>query len=183
MALAFGYVDHPPLSIMVLALWTAIAGDSLVALRLLPGLAGALTVFLAVGICRRMGGGAFAQVVTGLACTFCGYLAIHHYYSMNSWDLLLWALAFWLLMNALEVQSRRAWLLLGLVLGLGLLNKLSVLWLGAGLFAVLPAGESTVIPAGGLLVIPAAGIAGEPGSREHGLNNLRMFTGFSLARE
>ena len=130
---ALGYVDHPPLSILVLTAWTALAGDSLVALRLPPAFNGALATLLAVVLCARLGGGRLAQAVTGLATTFCGYLAIHHYYSMNSFDLLFWAAAFLLLMRALDGGGRRRWLLLGLVLGLGLLNKISVLWLGLGI--------------------------------------------------
>jgi hypothetical protein len=39
--LAFGYVDHRPLSIAVLRLWRALFGDSLAAMRLAPALAGA----------------------------------------------------------------------------------------------------------------------------------------------
>jgi len=37
--LAWGYVDHPPLSIAILKLVRAVLGDSLPALRLLPALA------------------------------------------------------------------------------------------------------------------------------------------------
>ena len=44
--LAWGYVDHPPLSIAVLAAVRALLGDSLPALRILPALAGAITVVL-----------------------------------------------------------------------------------------------------------------------------------------
>ena len=130
---AAGYVDHPPLSILVLTAWTAVAGDSLVALRLPPAVNGAAAVLIAVLLCVRFRGGRFAQILTGLAVIFCGYLAIHHYYSMNTFDLLFWALAFLLVDRLVERDSRRDWLLLGLVLGLGLLNKISVLWLGAGL--------------------------------------------------
>ncbi len=44
--LAWGYVDHPPLSIAFLALVRAILGDALWALHLLPALATAGSVFL-----------------------------------------------------------------------------------------------------------------------------------------
>ncbi len=43
----WGYVDHPPLSIWLLWLQTALFGDSLLALRLLPALAGAGSVLVA----------------------------------------------------------------------------------------------------------------------------------------
>jgi 4-amino-4-deoxy-L-arabinose transferase-like glycosyltransferase len=42
--LAFGYVDQPPLSILLLRLSQILLGNSLFALRLLPALAGAATV-------------------------------------------------------------------------------------------------------------------------------------------
>ena len=42
--LAFGYVDQPPLSILLLRLSQLLLGDSLFAIRLLPALAGAAIV-------------------------------------------------------------------------------------------------------------------------------------------
>ena len=44
--LAWGYVDQPPLSIALLALNRALVGDSLLALRWLPAMAGAGTVLI-----------------------------------------------------------------------------------------------------------------------------------------
>src|SRR5262249_49898746 len=62
------------------------------------------------------------------------YLATAHYYSMNVFDQLFWTVAAYLVVRALEDGApRRRWLWLGLTLGLGLENKTSVLWLGAGL--------------------------------------------------
>ena len=59
--LALGYVDHPPLSIALLWLSRAIFGDSLLAIRLLPALAGAATVFTTGIIARELGGRRAAQ--------------------------------------------------------------------------------------------------------------------------
>ena len=63
--LAWGYVDHPPLSIAVLALVRSLFGESLVAIRLVPVVAGAVVVCLTGLLTRDLGGGRFAQ---GLAC-------------------------------------------------------------------------------------------------------------------
>ncbi len=136
--LAWGYVDHPPLSIAVLAVVRALAGDSLVALRSVPLACGVGLVLITGMLAARLGGGRAAQGLAALAVAVAPvYLAIHHYYSMNAIDQLLWVLAALLLVR-LEPQAPAArWLPLGLVLGLGLLNKLSVLWLGAGLAAAL----------------------------------------------
>ncbi len=132
---AMGYVDHPPLSVLILSVSRMLFGDSLFALRLLPAIAGAATVFLAGVISREMGGGRFAQVLAALALIASPIkLGMDSFYSMNTFDHLLWALAFLLVVRLIKHEQPRDWLLLGVVLGLGLLNKISVLWLGAGLF-------------------------------------------------
>ncbi|HTO91502.1 MAG TPA: glycosyltransferase family 39 protein [Candidatus Sulfotelmatobacter sp.] len=132
--LAWGYVDQPPLSIGVLALSTKLLGTSLVALRVVPALAGALTVVIAGLIARELGGGKFAQALAAIGALASPiYLAIDHYYSMNALDLLLWALAAWQLLRALRAgDALKPWLLFGVVVGLGLLNKLSMLWFAGG---------------------------------------------------
>jgi hypothetical protein len=56
---------------------------------------------------------------------------------MNAFDVLTWTLAFWLVARTIDTGGTRWWVLLGITLGLGLQNKISVLWLGAGLAAAL----------------------------------------------
>ena len=133
--LAFGFVDHPPLSIALLKVWRAAFGDSLVSIRLVPALAGALTVYLTVRLAQRLGATPTAAALAGLALLCAPALfAFDHYYSMNSLDHLVWVLAGSLAMTLVErPNDRRAWLLLGVVLGLGGLNKWSVAWLAPGL--------------------------------------------------
>ena len=63
--LAFGYVDQPPLSILLLRLSQVLLGNSLFAIRLLPALAGAATVAITGLIAREIGGRAWA---IALAC-------------------------------------------------------------------------------------------------------------------
>src|SRR5436189_6386369 len=63
--LAFGYVDQPPLSILLLRLSEVLLGNSLFAIRLLPALAGAATVVITGLIAGELGGGA---VAIALAC-------------------------------------------------------------------------------------------------------------------
>src|SRR5439155_22931489 len=88
---AAGYVDQPPLSIWILGLVRAVLGDSLIAIRLLPALAGAATVFLTGRIARELGGGRFAQSFAALAAIVVPvFIGTDHYYSMNTFDILLW---------------------------------------------------------------------------------------------
>jgi hypothetical protein len=132
--LALGYVDQPPLSIFLLWISRSLIGDSVFALRLLPAVAGAVTVWLVGLITRELGGWGFAQALAMLAAIAAPiYLGLDHYYSMNALDLVFWPLAALMLIRVLREPSRNRWLLLGLVLGLGLENKISILWLGFGI--------------------------------------------------
>jgi hypothetical protein len=136
--LDWGYVDHPPLSVFLLALQTFLFGDSLFALRLLPAMAGALTLYFAGRIALQLGGGPMAVLLAGISVLAAPiYLAFNAFYSMNAFDLLVWVLAAHLLLRVLQEGTGRNWLLLGVLLGLGLLNKIGVLWLGLGVFVAL----------------------------------------------
>ena len=54
--LAAGYVDQPPLSIYILALSRLLFGDSLFAIRLLPALSSAVTVFITGLMVKKFNG-------------------------------------------------------------------------------------------------------------------------------
>ncbi len=136
--LAAGYVDQPPLSIFVLAGARQLLGDSVFAIRLVPAILSAVSVALLGLLVRRLGGGRAAIVLASLAFIASPQiLGFHAYYSMNSLDIMFWLLAVYLLLGVSERGGLRAWQTLGLVLGLGLLNKTSVLWLGAGVCAAI----------------------------------------------
>jgi 4-amino-4-deoxy-L-arabinose transferase-like glycosyltransferase len=132
--LDWGYVDHPPLIAAVTAVWTRVFGDALLAIRLLAALAGAGTVAAAGSIARRLGGGNFAIAFTGLAVGLSPIvLGLTSVLSMNVFDLLFWALACRLAVGLLDGDDERLWLAFGAVAGVGLQNKISVLFLGFGL--------------------------------------------------
>jgi hypothetical protein len=154
--LAWGYVDHPPLSIAVLAAVKAVFGDSLLAVRLVPALLGALLVVLAGHLSRALGGGRFACILGALAVAAVPqYLGQAGYYSMNSFDLVFWTAAALLIARLTPETGSRPFVILGLILGLGLLNKVSVLFLGAGLAVALVA-----TPLRRVLLRPGPWIAG-----------------------
>jgi hypothetical protein len=134
--LAAGYVDQPPFSIFLLALTRLLLGDSVFAIRLIPAITSALSVGVLCMLVRRLNGGTTASVIASLAFIASGQLlSFHAYYSMNSLDIFFWLLAAYVLTLIAERATSRRWALLGVVLGLGLLNKTSVLWLGAGIAA------------------------------------------------
>jgi len=136
--LAWGYVDHPPLSIALLAMIRAILGDAIWALHLLPALAVAGAVVLTGLMARRLGAGAFGQGLAALAAVITPiYLIGASFYSMNAFDLLFWTLGAYVILGILKNDAPRGWLLFGLIAGLGLQNKLSMGFFGMGLFVAL----------------------------------------------
>ncbi|MFB3905014.1 MAG: ArnT family glycosyltransferase [Acidobacteriota bacterium] len=134
--LDWGYVDHPPLSVALLKLFRLALGDSYFSIRLLSAIAGAATVMLTGLLARRMGAGRFGQLLASVCVIVAGlYLAIGHSFSVNALDLLFWAAAFHVMISILNGGPTRNWLWLGVVCGLGMQNKISVLFLGLGLMA------------------------------------------------
>ena len=134
--LDWGFVDHPPLSIAVLGVVRAMLGDSVAAIRILPALLGSTAIVLTGLMAREMGGGRAAQALAGvMAVTSLVDLAVCSFYSMNAIEIALWALAALVVLRISNGGDRRLWLLLGAVIGVGSLNKASMLWLGAGLGA------------------------------------------------
>ncbi|MFW2403943.1 MAG: ArnT family glycosyltransferase [Gammaproteobacteria bacterium] len=125
---AFGYVDFPPLIAWLAAGVQAVLGDSLWALRLLPALAGFGVTWLSVELCRVLGGRGFAQWATAVIVLFApGFVSIQAIFTMNVFDQLWWALALWLTARYLTAGDRRDMYWLGVVLGLGVMTKLSIL--------------------------------------------------------
>ena len=131
--LDFGYVDHPPLAPALAWLVRHTLGDSLFAVRLLPALAGGATVAFAGFACHALGGGQLALWLACLGTLFSPVLlAFGHTFSMNVFEPLFWASATWLLVRMAQGASAREWLWFGLIAGLGLENKHSMLFLGFG---------------------------------------------------
>src|ERR1051326_4325252 len=65
--MAWGYVDHPPLTVWIAWVSRGVLGDSPLGVRLLPILAGGVVVLLTGKLAREMGGGRFAQGMAALA--------------------------------------------------------------------------------------------------------------------
>jgi hypothetical protein len=131
--LAWGYVDQPVGSVALVALARKLFGDSLLGLRLFPALAFASTVFLTGLIARELGGRRFAQCLAALLVGLSPFLAEGHLAGPTVYDLLAWTAASLLIIRILRTGRGRLWPLVGLVVGLGLLDKETILFLLIGL--------------------------------------------------
>lgn len=122
--LAFGYVDHPPLAPFLLRLVLMTLGDSIVAIRFLPALAGSGAMIFTGLIARRLGAGKFAQGIAAFAMALAPvFLVLCGFFSMNPFETLLWATTIYVIILLIQQDEPRLWLLVGVLVGLGLLNK------------------------------------------------------------
>lgn len=126
---AWGYVDHPPMTPMLGWLSQQLFGDTVRGLRVLPALVAALFVAATVLVCRELGGDARAQRFAAIVTSTTAFtLALGHMLTTPSLDVLWWTLALLVLIRIVRTSDPRWWLVLGTVLGLGLLNKFTVLF-------------------------------------------------------
>ncbi len=137
--LDWGYVDHAPL-VAVYAKIALLLGGSLPAVRLLPALAGAAVVALAMLLARQLGGGRFAQGLAGL-CVLAApvNLAVDSILSMNAFEPLFWMGCVFILIRIIRTGDGRLWVWFGVLAGLGLENKHSTLLLGFAIAVALVA--------------------------------------------
>jgi hypothetical protein len=130
----WGYVDHPPLSIWILSVWRAIFGASVHSIRLLPALCGSALILLTGATAARLGGGRWAQLVAGAGSGIgAAGLVICGFYSMNCFDFLFWIGAYYLVIGIARDDDASGWPWLGLLLGVGLMNKVGLLVFGVSL--------------------------------------------------
>ncbi len=134
--LAWGYVDQPPL--VALAAWlSAPAGYGLVTLRLLPTLAAGATVYVAIALTRELGGGRFAQFLSGIATMLLpAYLLLGNALTTTSFEPLSWTLTIYAAVRIVRTppeKAVRSWLLLAAALVFGAYGKYSIGLLAAGL--------------------------------------------------
>ena len=129
--LAWGYVDHPPLIAAVAQASRALMGDSLFAIRFFPAVAGALLVFLTGWLARALGGGRFAQVLAATTVIIAPiYLAFNNLLTMNAFEPLLWTACAYVVVLIVKNEDPRLWLIVGLIAGIGMLNKHSMAFFG-----------------------------------------------------
>jgi len=134
--LAWGYVDHPPLSVAILKIFRLILGDSYFSIRLLSALAGCATVLLTGLLARRLGAGRYGQLLASVSAIVAPlYLGIGHIFTVNALDLVFWVAAFHVMFSILSGGPARNWVWLGVISGLGVQNKVNMLFLGFALVA------------------------------------------------
>ena len=133
--LAWGFLEVPPFIAVVAKITHALLGEGLYATRFFPALSGAFTMLLTVLITREMGGEKFAQALAALAYLFSlVYLRINSLFQPVTFDLFFFVLGIYLFIRILKHNKPAYWILFGVVIGVGLLNKYTMLFFGFGIF-------------------------------------------------
>lgn len=131
--LDWGYVDQPPLIAVIAWIERHLLGETLAAIRLLPALAGTGEVVLTWLITRELGGGGYACVLASLAVLVApGILGVDNFLSMNAFEPVIWMACTSLLLRLLKTGKEGLWIWFGILCGIGLENKYSMLLFGAG---------------------------------------------------
>ena len=104
-------------------------GHSVTSLAVVPALLGGVFVVLGALIAADLGGGRAAQGLCALVAWLGPlFLTTSHFLGTVSLDLVVWALASWLVIRMVRSGDTRWWLAVGAVCGVGLLNKDTVLF-------------------------------------------------------
>ncbi len=124
-------MDFPPAIAVVAEVSRTLLGDSLTAIRFLPAVFGSAVLVLAALIARELGGGRVAQGLAGF-CVLTSPLFLRSANLLQPvvMDQLIWTAALYALLRLCRGYGPGGWLLLGLVLGLGVLTKFSVAFIG-----------------------------------------------------
>jgi hypothetical protein len=134
--LAWGYVDVAPMIALIGRIELTLFGSSLSAIRLAPALAGAALVLLTGAIARELGGRRFAQGLAALCILLApGILALDHILNVNAFEPLCWMGCALLFIRIVNTGNERLWIWFGLLAGVGLETKHSMLIFGFALVA------------------------------------------------
>jgi 4-amino-4-deoxy-L-arabinose transferase-like glycosyltransferase len=135
---AWGYVDQPALTPLIVRTVTAVFGDTPAGLRIISTLACVATVLVVVLVAGELGGGRRAQMIAAFCAAASAFvLAVGHMVSTATFDMLAWVVIAWLALRLLRTGDGRLWIAIGAAVGLAVQNKYLVGLLVVALLAAL----------------------------------------------
>jgi len=179
--LAFGYVDQPPITPLLARISSALTGDALVGLRVLPALGLAALVVATAAMSRMLGAGRTGQLLAALAAATCGeYLGAMHELTTATPDFVFWATTLLLVMRLLATGDLRWWIAIGTCVGIASEAKWNIAFLAGSLIAGMAATDARRLLRSRYLLLAcviAAGLAAPDlvWQAAHGWPNLDVF--------
>ncbi len=133
--LDWGFMEFPPLIGVVGKVAYGFFNDSLLGVRLFPALAGVAILILCCLIAIELGGKSKAILLAGICVlAFLPFYRNHTLFQPVAFDQLFWTLGFYFIIKFINAQNKKFLMLVGITLGLGLLNKYTILVWAFGLF-------------------------------------------------
>ena len=134
---SFSNLDMPPASPLYLKLFLVLFGHSLKVVHLAAAVSGACVITFGILIARELGGKRYAMILTGAFLLWSGLAIFGSIYTYDDVSFVLWAAVLYLVARMLNGADQRLWLIAGLFMGVGMLTKLTILFLGFTLFVSL----------------------------------------------
>lgn len=132
--LSIGFVDIPPVVPVLVALNTLIFGDSLTAIHILPSIFSGAAVVMVGLMTKELGGGRNAVIFAGLCAAFVPvWMVLGTLCTYDFMDQFMIMMLFYLMIRLLKRENPKTWLWIGMVAGLGIMTKPSMVFFIMGI--------------------------------------------------
>ena len=134
-----GYWSNPPLMGLISALSQQLPGNSIFTTRFFPALSGAFLVILTGLITKELGGKRFAQLFAclGLISSIL-FLRTSSMLMPVPFDILFWTISLYFLLKYVNTKRSKFILIIGITIGIGLLNKYNIGFLAVAILLAIP---------------------------------------------
>ena len=131
--LDWGFVEYPPLTPFLARVEVALFGFSLVSARTIPALLSGLILILTGLMARELGGNRGAQIVAAVGASIAPFaLLLGVLIQYVTLDFFWSVLIAYLVIRVLKTEDPRWWLAIGVVIGLGMMTKYTMVFFAVG---------------------------------------------------
>jgi hypothetical protein len=124
----WGYMSNPPFIGLLSWIALKIFGGGILAVRFFPALASAITMVMVGRLIKALGGQKWAVIIGTVAFLVVPiFLRPGSMYQPVVFDQLFWFMYLYAFVKLLQTYNKNYWFVLGLIAGLGLLNKYTIL--------------------------------------------------------
>ncbi len=132
--LSWSYLEVPPIAPLILAGVRFLLGTTYFSLHIIPALLSSIVIMVSAFMVKKMGGGIYAMILCLICVTLApGFIGGVDHYDYNTFDRLFWTLSIYMVLLLLVSGDKKYWLYFGLFAGLGLMSKITMLYLGFSL--------------------------------------------------
>ncbi|NAS14425.1 ArnT family glycosyltransferase [Poritiphilus flavus] len=133
--LDWGFMEFPPLIGLIGKISYLLFDYSLMGMRLFPTLAGVGILILCCLMAKELGGKSKAVLLSGICIlAFWPFFRNHTLFQPVAFDQFFWTLGLYYLIRFMNSEDKKFLVLMGITLGLGLMNKYTILVWAFGIF-------------------------------------------------